>query len=378
MIDVAELQWLSIDDLTTPLRRMTGARHLDVTSWAMTRLVGGGGEGIGVWRITGQALLDDMPGTWSLVVKGCTIPADDADPGAFNWPQREMELYRSGVIADLPGGIRAPTCYGSLRRDDGSIWVWLEDITGDTVGPQTMDDYAAVSRRLGQFNGAYLNGVPLPRHRALATDWVRKWVEATEPSLALLAREADHPLVRQVYVPDVVETYLRLWERRHDLLDWLDRMPRTFCHEDAFQRNIFMRKRDGAVDDVILIDWSFTGVGAVGEEMSAMVMASVVFQETPLETIEELQDTVLDAYIAGLRDAGWDGNPRDVRNSYLVATLLRYGVGAIRVFLAILLGTWPHADVEQIVGRPFHELVAHMAAVHAWIAKSARERPDLL
>jgi hypothetical protein len=136
---------------------------------------------------------------------------------------------------------------------------------------------------------------------------------------------------------------------------------------DVFSRNVFTRGNPADPDDVILIDWSFAGIASIGEELAPLVGASAWFMDLPPDTFGVTQDIVLDAYIVGLCDAGWRGDPDDIRRGSEIAMVLRYGLGAIRVALAVLRGEWPRTDVEQIVGHPFEEYTAHLAAVNRWL-----------
>lgn len=377
MDDTENLMWLPGDEITRAVRQQLGEPNAQIVFWDSERLVRGGGRDAGVWLLKGEAEVEGSPVSWSIVIKGWTAPAAAADPSSFNWPDRELELYSSGALTDLPGGIRAPACYGALRRDDGSAWIWLEDITVGSAEPSGLEDYAIVARRLGRFNGAYLNGTPLPQHRALSQRWTRQWVDAAESSLDVLARESGHPLVRQVYPPHVTETFLRLWATRDRLFSRLDRLPLTFCHLDVFHRNIHMRANAGGPHDIFLVDWAFSGIARLGEELATFVLANAFFMETPVEELDDLQDAVLEGYIDGLRDTGWNGNAQQVRDAYMIAMALRHGVGTIRVSLAILLGDWPQAEVERMIGRSFDEGNANTAAVYDWLARTIRKHDSV-
>jgi hypothetical protein len=365
--DVASVEWLTAGDITPALRRQSGDDAATVLTWTHDRLVGGAGEGIGVWRVVGNAIVHGTPQPWSMVFKGWSAPAGNADPTTFNWPHREMELYCCGLLADLPGGIRAPACFGDLQCEDGSVWVWLEDITDAETGLRSLDHYAAVARRLGQFNGAWTVDRPLPQHPALSQNWTHQWVEATGPYLSMFAQEDSNQFVQEVYPPDVVEAYMRLWENRHAAYAVLDRLPRAFCHMDAFSRNIFTRGNPVDPDDLILIDWSFAGIASIGEELAPLVGASAWFMDLPIDTIAGAQDIVLEAYIEGLCEGGWLGKPDEIRRGCRIAMVLRYGLGAIRISLNGLRGGWSHADIEEVVGHPFEEYTAHLAAVNHWL-----------
>ena len=43
---------------------------------------------------------------------------------------REVLLYESGLLAQMPGGIAAPRLMGLIRWADDEPWIWLRDVTG--------------------------------------------------------------------------------------------------------------------------------------------------------------------------------------------------------------------------------------------------------
>lgn len=384
MTDTDTLHWLSADDVTSVIRQQADDCDVLVIAWTSERLVGAG-EALGVWRLAGGALIRGKVREWSIVLKGWGAPSGEDDPAAFNWAHREMELYRSGLLAELPGGIRAPACYGSFRGDDGSIWVWLEDITDGVNGLGSAAEFAMVARQLGQFNGAWATGRPLPEHPALSEGWTRRWVDAAGPSLDRMAQVLDLPLARRLFPPHVFDTYRRVWATRHAGYARLERLPKTFAHLDVFPRNIFVREeRDaaavaaaGAAADVVLIDWSFAGIARIGEELGPLVMASAIFMETAIGTLDDLEETVVEAYLDGLRNAGWRGDSNEVIAAYRVSAALRYGPGIIRIGLRTVLGEWTAEDAEANFGVPFDTFIDHLAGFHEWLAGQIREHEDL-
>lgn len=360
--------WLTTTELATPVCCHFGHDGASITDWTCHRLTGGGGEGLGVWRVAGRAMRDDSLQPWSLILKGWTAPGPSTAASAWNYSDREMEMHRSGLLDDLPGGIRVARCYGHTEHPDGSVWLWFEDITDDTKGRWPLDCYAIAARHLGQFNGAYLAERPLPVNPCLSHGWLRGWVEAAGPALAKLAKVSSHPLVRQVYPAHVSEVYTRLWAGRHTQYAMLDQLPQAFCHLDAFRRNLFLRQRRDGIDELVLIDWAFAGVAGVGEEVAPLVAGSVCFMEWPVEDARQLEAVVLDSYIEGLRDAGWRGDRELVGTGYAVAAGLRYGVGGVRILLPLLLDEQLHPSAEQLFGSPMTEIAVHFGTVNEWLA----------
>ena len=116
----------------------------------------------GVYRVAGTAQVRGATVPWSLVLKvvrrpPSASPAAQAAPHEWVYWQREVLAYQSGLLAALPGGLRAPQCFGTVEQTDG-VWLWLKDVA-DTVGlPWPMAQYGALARCLGAFNGAYAAG----------------------------------------------------------------------------------------------------------------------------------------------------------------------------------------------------------------------------
>ena len=49
-------------------------------------------------------------------------------------------------------------------------------------------------------------------------------------------------------------------------------MPPTVCHLDVHPHNLF----DGdGVDDTVLVDWAFVGIGALGEDPANLIVDAV-------------------------------------------------------------------------------------------------------
>ena len=94
-------------------------------------------------------------------------------------------------------------------------------------------------------------------------------VEAAGPALAELERLAGPgrpPVLEPLYPPPVVAELRRLWDERERFLTALDRLPRTFCHHDAFRRNLLHRAGPEG-EELVAVDWAYAGHGAVGEEL---------------------------------------------------------------------------------------------------------------
>jgi hypothetical protein len=232
---------------------------------------------------------------------------------------------------------------------DGTNWIWMEDIR-DAVGTWSLEDYRGVARCLGQFNGAYLVGKPLPDYPWLSRRWLRQYVEHAAPALCLLLEHCNHPLIRRIFL-DVTPAFIQqTWDARYAFLSAIEALPQTFCHLDAFRRNLFLRELEGRHEPTA-VDWSYCGIASLGEEIAPLVHASVGLGAVGPADELALEQTVLEGYLAGLRDAGWRGDPDLVRFGYAATVYWRYMIGAfIGEVIPWMLDACNRAQSEEDIG----------------------------
>jgi hypothetical protein len=347
--------------------------------WSCHPLGGGAGEGIGLYRLTGSARVGDATHPWALVVKVCAA-AEGADPNAWDYPAREAMAYGSGLLAALPGGLTTPRCLGVEAQPDGTTRLWLEAVTDAHPGPWPLDRYTMVARDLGRFNGAYLSGTTVPEQPWLSRRWLRDFVAPSGPAVAALEHltgPGASPLARQLYPAPVVSEITRLWTERERFLAALDRLPRSFCHLDAFRRNLLIRTGpDG--EELVAIDWAYAGHGAVGEELGQLVVASLFFFETVGLTPRELEAACFAGYVTGLREAGWVGDERLVRLGFAADAALRHTVGLLGQIWAVVSDPALRLAMEELFGRPLDEVVEGWAALWPFQFELAEEARALL
>ena len=154
--------------------------------------------------------------------------------------------------------------------------------------------------------------------------------------------------------PPVVSEITRLWTERERFLAALDRLPRTFCHHDAFRRNLLLRAGPEG-EELVAIDWAYAGHGAVGEELGQLVVASLYFFEAVGITPRDLDAACFAGYLAGLREAGWAGDERLVRLGFTVDAALRHTVGLLRVMVPLVADPALRLVVEDRFGRPLED-----------------------
>jgi hypothetical protein len=256
---------------------------------------------VGIWRVrlgSDSAVLKVLRQTED----GSRVWPAASDPADPYWWRREATAYESGLLARLPGGVRAPACRGSFERADGSVALWLEDL-GESA-PAAGERLVEVVRALGRMQGA-LAAAP-PSEPWLSRRWLRAYVELRGEEIAAYE---DGPFA------DVVR---ELWAERERVLARIEGAPQTFCHLDFYPANVL------GSEGPVLGDWAYCGLGALGEDASNLVPDSVFDGYVPLAEARPLADAAWTAYAQGLDESGWRGDLELVRWVVLAAAALKY------------------------------------------------------
>ena len=101
-------------------------------------------------------------------------------------------------------------------------------------------------------------------------------------------------------------------------------------------------------DQTVVIDWAFVGRGPVGADLNPLVWMGIALGGVELDKAQALEEIVLEGYLEGLREAGWQGDPRQVRLGYTAASV-RYLFPEIGRWLALILDESLHAAAAQSV-----------------------------
>ena len=367
----------SIDSATlTPLvRQALGSETVQVGDWH-TEQIHASGSRARIFRFSGDAedRGDLLP--WSLILKVVPFSPDRDDPSSRSYWKREALAYQSGLLDDLPAGLAAPRCLDVVEQPEGDVWLWLEEVSDDIGANWPLAHYGVVARHLGQFNGTYLMGRPIPSYPWLSGGRVYSHINQADLHIAQLRDNLDHPLVRRVYPPPFAESLFHLCEERELFLAAVDRLPRTFCHHDAFRRNLFAQRSTDGGYNTVAIDWTFTGTGVIGEELYYLVIMTVAFFEVEVEKLAELDAVVFDGYLSGLREAGWRGDRRMARLGYTASTAL--GGLLLGTNISILTDESYRVRWEQAMGRPLEQAADHWAQIQMSVLGMAEEARKLM
>lgn len=368
--------------LTRYVRAALNSESAEVRVWGYQAIgIGRGSATGGVYRVTGTADDHGVARSWALVVKVLSplaagnVPAVTEDIAHPLYWKREALAYQSGLLDDLPTGMRAPRCFAVEERD-GTIWLWLEAVE-DTGGQRwSLAQYAQAARLIGNFNGAYVAGRAMPPHAWLSRDGSPRgvldhfaWMQDVVRDPATWAQ----PMVRAAYSIPVADRLLRLWADRGALLDRFEQLPTTLCHLDAWRKNMFAPS--GVDGSLVVIDWAYVGRGVVGTDAGDLMGASYgLFGAEPC-TPAALDAVIFDHYIKGLEEVGWHGDRQLVRLAYATFTALKYA--GLLLELYDVRDQDKHARWEAVAGQPMDALMRHKAALTYFLLDLADEARQL-
>jgi hypothetical protein len=374
--------------LTNVVQQATASRAVELVDWQIHGVGAPMGPATaGVYRVTGKALDCDqgtrMEVPWSVILKVISIRTPEAQPffrdeaHPLYW-KREALAYKSGLLDDLPGGLRAPRCYVVVERDADTIWLWLEDVRGAGKSCWGLEQYAHAAECLGRFNGAYLAERPMPGYPWLVRDGSPRGLLDYNTELRdMLAKPGtwQHPLVRAAFPVPVADRVLKLWDERETLLRPLDRVQHTHCHLDAWRGNIFAPPASDS-DDLVLIDWAFPGQAALGTDPGDLFAASFHLSELQDTEPRLLDQAIFEGYLAGLQEAGWRGDATAVRFAFAAFCALKNG--CFLLWLGDVADRQQQIRWERLSGLSFHDYAHQQARLLYYLLDLADEARTLL
>ncbi|NIK68022.1 MULTISPECIES: phosphotransferase [unclassified Paenibacillus] len=303
----------------------TGFEFGEITEWSC-KSIGQENKNFvtdGVYRIAGTSENNDGERrSWSFILKIVIPDPIRDDPAHYNYWRRESLVYGSGLLEHVPSNLLTPKCYAIDNKDDGSIWLWMEDM-GQEERPWKREDYGYVTEKLGEIQAEYLLGKPLPEFKWLNRHWMRSWL---------------HECEKYRYEPDADNTRILLSDKRaaaildqfrhfkpwiNDWLTALERLPQTFSHQDFYEQNIIRndaRRREGKLT---LIDWQFASISGAGEDIGRFLGLGLSRGHIPVDRFMEYRELFISSYISGLRKVGWQGDAELARFGYFAAFSLR-------------------------------------------------------
>jgi hypothetical protein len=164
---------------------------------------------------------------------------------------------------------------------------------------------------------------------------------------------------------------------REIYLSALDRLPQTICHFDVFCRNLFARKTAAGEDQTVMIDWAYVGRGPIGADLNPLVLMGISLGGVEMDKMRDLEEIVFEGYLEGLREAGWQGDPQQVRLGYIVASV-RYLFPEIGRWMAFILDESLHAAAEKRIGYPLGDVFDSFALMRRLLFSKLKDAHDLM
>ena len=239
------------------------------------------------------------------------------DPRHWNHWRREYLAYSSGFAARVyaHAGLGAPALLATEEHRDGGLTLWLEDVAG-TPGPQWRTaDLADLAHRLGAAQAAC--AARPPEHPWLSRRWLRHYLAAVpDPGSP---PDWSHPQAVAAWPEPLRADLAALAADPGQLLALAEAAPQTLCHLDLWPMNLIE-----AADRTVLLDWSFTGSGAIGEDISNLIVDSVADGLIDPSRLPEIAAELPEAYLRGLRSGGWKGSDTAVRTAIAATGAAKY------------------------------------------------------
>ncbi|MET1060849.1 MAG: phosphotransferase [Nocardioides sp.] len=324
----------------------------------------------GRYRVRGTVAENDTPRPFSVFVKHVQswsrspffafVPEDYRDMAEASVPWRTEPLaYRSDLGDRLPAGLAMPRALAVIDLDEKSAAVWLEEIDVEAVG-WDLPRYAAAATLLGR-----LAASPRVAERADVGGHdfhIRNYYLGRLAMQVLpLLRDDDlwqHPLVAGAFDAELRCRLLRAADRAGDLVEELSGLPLATAHGDACPNNLLVRR---GADGFVLIDYGFWGRLPIAFDLGQLLVGDVQIGRRSASELPAIEETIVPAYLAGLRLEGNGIEEPVVRRAHALHLLIFTG-----------LSTLPFEHLDQA---PTEDL-ATMARERAAIARFSLELVD--
>src|SRR5687767_14077372 len=99
----------------------------------------------GLFCFSGQGQSTQSLQPWKVVLKCINNPmSSKQEPRGWSYWQREILAFKSGFLAQLPSGVRAPRFYGVMEN---GAWIWMEHIQEVTGKQWSLNDFQRTARQ---------------------------------------------------------------------------------------------------------------------------------------------------------------------------------------------------------------------------------------
>lgn len=277
----------------------------------------------GIYRVTGETEIGGGDTRqWSFIIKIVIADSTRNDPSHYNYWKREILAYESGIFHQLPGDLLVPKCFEIEEKENGTVWLWLEDMPNERRN-WNKENYAYAAAKLGGFHAACTNGGLLPQYAWINKYWMRSWTKECDKYRNMPSRQELEQMKLNAEVINIMDKFKQFEKKRNEYLTVLENLPRTLAHQDFDEFNILYNAEDEEKDRLTVIDWQFISISGVGEDLGRFLGLSMSRGNVPMNRFSEYRDLIFTSYIGGLRKNGWDGDEDTVKLGYLLSFAFR-------------------------------------------------------
>ena len=284
-------------------------------------------------------------------------------------PETEFAFYQSGLLDSRTKGLRPSRCYGWYEREDGVIWLWLEDLSDAQQPPWSPAQHFAAARDIGRFNGSWPEGLDADATWLVRDPGVSRWeAQWRHGAFDDLRKAVDNPTVRKMLSGTLFERALAVEATVDQLRKATESLPRCFSHGDSHPRNLFPPDEGAGMPQTVAIDWAGVGTDVLGIDGGTSAGSALTWGVDEAEQTVRIESEIFASYLQGLRDTEWTGDESTARLGYLCA-FVNYAVACLLIGVKIALGDemvearWEF--FEKRLGRTLAEIPAALGAVFA-------------
>ncbi len=330
------LNWVDQQMLLEVVNVSTKHENDQILNWTVNQLGGGIGNPVsmGLYRYSGIGHAVEGQFNWSVILKIIQSPenvgwknmGEGEDQTHWNYWKREWFAYQSDVFSNLPDGFCVPHCYKTYEIPGNRVFLWLEDIADSSKGNWTLEYFATTARQLGKLNATIISDNMLKAYPWLSFDRNRQWIEMM-PNWKDV--DWDHPIMLNRYHPPAENPFRQMLMESEHFLSKLDLLPKVICHGDTYPTNFMAREGENGMVQIVALDWALMGIQPVGDDLGQFVYGAI----EKLKGLDDdlIQETLFDAYLAGLQESGLQIDPALVRFGFTTSAALR--VGLFQIYL---------------------------------------------
>lgn len=317
--DTVELSGVRVDEVAYDIPAITTASRHWVSGTASTP------RGAEPWRIFVKHIQ-----SWGRHPFFQHVPAEFQEMAAASVPWRtEALVYRSDLAERLPEGLTMPRALDVVDLDELSAAIWIEDVSAPEV-EWDLGRYRRAAYLLGRL-AASRDVAPLAGLRDVEwslTSYTFGRVAVDVVPMLMGDQVWQHPLCA-AFDDDLRDRLRGAAGRAVELAAEGDALPWLTSHGDACPNNLLA----GPGDDLMLIDFGFWGGAPVGFDLMTLLVGDTQLGRRPAAALAEIDDTIIPAYVEGLRAEGCDIPADVVRRAHAIRSLLMTGLSTVPVDL---------------------------------------------